>query len=185
MVEQIHSARNDSGVPVHDLMLPGSALQAAVRVGLARDRSPASVTTCASSGEASTGTPRSEPPEPDYKKLYEAIVKEHEELQKEHEELKKRYRDLDTKYQEKREYKKLAKTYVGKSEQLEKLLDIERRRREEELEEKEEDVREKDGIIERLKKKNVRLEERIKSLDSICSPHRNIEAGAGTRQVSL
>ena len=182
-VEQINCARNDPGVPVHDLMLPGSSLQAAVRVGLARERSPASVATCTSSGEAST--PRSEPPEPDYKKMYEAIVKEHEELHKEHEGLKKRHRDLDTKYQEKRDYKKIAKEYVEKSEQLVKLLDIERRRRREELEEKEEDLREKDGIIERLKKKSMRLEERIKSLDSICSPQRNVQAGAGTRQVSL
>ena len=65
------------------------------------------------------------------------------------------------------------------------MLDIERRRRTEELEEKEEDLREKDGIIERLKKKNMRLEERIKSLDPICSPQRNVQVGSGTRQVTL
>ena len=104
--EQIHCARNDpGGVPVHDLMLPGSSLQAAVRVGLARERSPASVTTCTSSGEAST--PWCQSPEPDYKKMYEAIVNEHEEL-------KKRYRDLDAKYKKKRDYKKIAKRICRK-----------------------------------------------------------------------
>ena len=183
-VEQIHCARNDPGVPVHKLMLPGSSLRAAVRVGLAQERSPAtSVTTCTSSGEVST--PRSELPEPDYKKLYEAIVKEHEGLQKEHDGLQKEHDGLQKRYQEKRDYKKIAKEYVKKSEQLQKVLDIERRRRTEELEEKEEDLREKDGIIERLKKKNMRLEERIKSLDSICSPQRNVQVGSGTRQVTL
>lgn len=43
--------------------------------------------------------------------------------------------------------------------------------RKEELEDKDED-------LERLEKRNRRLEERIKSLDSICSPR-------GSRQVSL
>ena len=184
-VEQIHCARNDPGVPVHNLMLPGSSLQAAVRVGLTQERSAASVTSCTSSGKGFT--PRSKPrppvPEPDYKKMYEAIVKEHEELQKEHEELKKRY-------QKKRDHKKTAQEYVEKFEQVGKLLDIERTRRKEELEEKDEDLRAKDKTVERLTKRNRRLEERIKSLDSIhvnvSSPQRsNGQVGSGTRQVSL
>ena len=143
------------------------------------------MTSCTSSGKGST--PRSKPrppvPEPDYKKMYEAIVKEHEELQKEHEELKKRY-------QEKRDHKRTAQEYVEKFEQVGKLLDIERTRRKEELEEKDEDLRAKDKTVERLTKRNRRLEERIKSLDSIhvnvSSPQRsNGQVGSGTRQVSL
>jgi hypothetical protein len=183
-LEQDHSVNDDGSLPVHDLMLPGSSLQAAVRVGLERERSPATSSTPTFSGDeypskAATTNPRSQPLGPDYKKLYEELKQEHEGHKKDHERLDKRYQDLRSRYEKKREYKKMAK-------EQHELLELERRRRKEELEEKEEDVREKDGIIERLKKKITRLEERIKSLDSLCSPQRrNEQALTGTRQVSL
>jgi len=168
--EKLRSVNQDCGIPEHDLMLPGSSLQAAVRAGLSRKRSPAS-------GDK-LSTLQSRPSEPDYKKLYEELKKEHEKLR--------------GKYQEKKNHKELAKSLTKKVdqskneiEQLKNVLDIERKRREEELEEKEEVVHEKDGIIERLKKKITRQEERIKSLDAICSPRKNGETDVGTRQVSL
>ena len=145
---------------------------------------------CTSSGEAST--PRSEPPEPDYKKMYEEIVMEHEGLKEKYQKKKdlvKQHKDMAKEYYEKSEQ------YVEKSNQLETLLDIERRRRKEELEEKDEELREKDKDlrakdekIERLKKRNMRLEERIDSLDSIhvsSQQRSNGQVGSGTRQVTL
>ena len=163
---QLRGVNQGGGVPAHDLMLPGSSIQVAVRTGLSRERNP-----------TNSGA--------DFQTLYEELKKEHGTLEKEHEKLRE-------KYQGKRDHKKTAKEYAEKSEklteeveQLEKLLDIERRRRKEELEEKEEeleekdkDLRAKDETVERLERRNRRLEERIKSLDSICSPR-------GSRQVSL
>jgi len=68
------------------------------------------------------------------------------------------------------------------------MLDIERTRRKEELEEKDEDLRAKDETVERVTKRNRRLEERIKLLDSmqVSFPQRsNGQVGSGTRQASL
>ena len=180
-VEQIHSAINDTNVPVHDLMLSGSSLQAAVQVGLhvARESAPVD-TIIRSTSSDETSAPQAEQLGLYYKKLYDELKEHHEQLKEHHEGLQKEHEGLQKRYQEKRDYKKIAKEYVEKSEKLEKLLDIERTRRKEELEEKDED-------LERLEKRNSRLEERIKSLDSIhaSSLQRNVQVGSGTRQVTL
>ena len=146
-------------LPTHDLMAPGSSLQAALQAGFqSQSDSPPR-----SNRRVLTGAPVSyaENDNQDYKALYEGT--------------KASYEELKEKYGKKKEYKAIARAlYSEKSaleaevealhEQIESLkrsaLERERKMRLEHRKERESIEQGKDAIIERLRKRNKLLEER-------------------------